>query len=107
VLKPVGRLAISDVVALRPIPEALSRDVGAIAGCVAAAASPETIRTLLVSAGFHHVRINIEEESREFISGWLPGVGVETYVASATIEATKPAGKSCCAPDCCTPEGGP
>lgn len=106
VLKPGGRLAISDVVALRPIPAALSRDVAAIAGCVAAAASPETIRTLLVSAGFRDVRIDIKEESREFISGWLPEAGVENYVASATIEAVKPAPSSCCAPSCCTPEDG-
>jgi arsenite methyltransferase len=106
VLKPGGRLAISDVVALKPIPDALSKDVAAIAGCIAAAVSPETIRTLLASAGFRDIRLNIKEESREFISGWLPEAGVENYVASATIEATKPAGKSCCGPSCCTPEGG-
>jgi ubiquinone/menaquinone biosynthesis C-methylase UbiE len=106
VLKPGGRLAISDVVALKPIPEALSKDVAAIAGCVAAAVSVETLRDLLRAAGFQGLRINIKEESREFISGWLPEAQVEDFVASATIEATKPGGKSCCAPSCCTPEGG-
>jgi arsenite methyltransferase len=105
VLKPGGRLAISDVVALKPIPEALSKDVAAIAGCVAAAASVETIRSLLLAAGFQDVRINIKEESREFIRGWLPEAGVENFVASADIEATKADGKSCCGPSCCAPEG--
>lgn len=105
VLKPGGRLAISDVVALKPIPEALSNDVAAIAGCVAAAASVDTIRSLLLSAGFENVRIDIKQESREFISGWLPEAKVEDFVASATIEATKPQGKSCCGPSCCSPQG--
>lgn len=102
-LKPGGRLAISDVVAIRPIPEALSRDVAAVAGCVAAAASVETLRGLLASAGFEEIRISVQDESREVIAGWLPEAGIERYVRSATLEATKPS-RACCAPSCCQPE---
>lgn len=96
VLKPGGRLAISDVVATQSLPEALTRDVAALTCCVGGAANVETVRELLREAGFGDIRIDVKEESREFIRDWMPGAGVEDYVASASIEAVKPGGKSCC-----------
>ncbi len=104
VLKPGGRLAISDVVATQPLPDALQNDVSALTGCVAGAASAETVERLLREAGFDSIRVDVREESRELIRNWMPGSGVERYVASATIEAVKPGGKSCCGPTCCDPE---
>jgi len=96
VLKPGGRLAVSDVLKTAPLPEALENDVTALTGCVSGAASIDTIRDLLRDAGFDNIRIDVKNESREFIRDWIPGSGVENYVASAAIEAIKPAKRSCC-----------
>lgn len=104
VLKPGGRLAISDVVATAPIPEELASTMAALSTCVSGAASVETVQALLRVAGFEDIRVNVKRESRAFIAQWMPGSGAEDVIASATIEATKPIAKrDCCGPACCTP----
>ena len=99
VLKPGGRIAISDVVATAEMPRALVESVEALTGCVAGSAPVATLRKLMIDAGFENVKIDPRPESRAVIGQCMPGA--EDYVASATIEATKPGGKSCCAPSCC------
>lgn len=91
VLKPGGRLCLSDVVATAPLPDSLSRNLEAIAGCIGGAAQVSDIAAWLDAAGFEAVSIAVNEKSRDVIAGWAPGQGVERYVASATIEARKPA----------------
>jgi SAM-dependent methyltransferase len=90
VLRPNGRLAISDVVATRPLPELLRADESLVCGCIGGAASAEEIQGWLEKAGFQDVRIEINEGSRELISQWAPGSGAENYVASALIHAVRP-----------------
>lgn len=90
VLAPGGRLAISDVVALKELPAALVNDVNAISGCVSGAATIQEVTSLLQKAGFTKIQISVKEESKEFIKEWLPGNKLEEYIASANIEATKP-----------------
>jgi SAM-dependent methyltransferase len=89
VLKPGGRLAISDVVALQPLPERLAKSVAAYACCISGAPELERLRAMLNSSGFSDVRITINEQSNEFIRDWLPDSGAEKFVASAAIQATK------------------
>jgi arsenite methyltransferase len=89
VLRPGGRLAISDIVAMAPLPDALAKSVAAHAGCIAGAADMGTLKAMLAESGFSDIRIAINEQSREFIRDWLPGSRAEDYVASATIQATK------------------
>ncbi len=91
VLKPGGRLAVSDIVEIAPMPAALREDVIALVGCVAGAASVEEVGALLRAAGFEDVRIEVKPESREIIREWMRGSGAENFVASADIAARKPA----------------
>lgn len=89
VLRRGGRVAISDVVALRPLPRNVRTSLEAHAGCVAGSATVRQVRSMLRAAGFTGIRITVQPESRHFIKDWFPGSGVEEYVRSATIEACK------------------
>lgn len=101
VLKPGGRLAISDVVMVAPLPAALQATVAALTGCVSGALSIDDLNGILTESGFNDVRIEAKPGSREFIRDWIPGSGSENYISSATIEAIKPGKDSCCEPTCC------
>jgi arsenite methyltransferase len=90
VLKSGGRLAVSDIVALAPIPAELRKDWALYTGCVAGASLVEDIKAMLRDAGFADIRIVRRGESREIVGQWLPGRKVDDYVASASIEAVKP-----------------
>jgi ubiquinone/menaquinone biosynthesis C-methylase UbiE len=89
VLKPGGRLAISDVINTAPLSETLRADPTLLCGCIAGAAPASQIEAWLAQAGFVDVRVTSKPESREMIQGWAPGLGVENHVVSATIEARK------------------
>jgi arsenite methyltransferase len=91
VLTPGGRLAISDVVAIGDIPAAIAADPAAYTGCVAGAAPVAELERMIAAAGFHDVRVAVQAQSRTFIEEWSPGSGAEPFVASALIEAVKPA----------------
>ena len=90
VLKPGGRLAISDVVNTAPLPPELQADPTLICGCVSGAASPDKIEAWLADAGFVDVRVTPKPGSRELIKTWAPGRRVEDYIVSAFIEGRKP-----------------
>jgi SAM-dependent methyltransferase len=96
VLKPGGRLAISDIVTSAPMPEAVRNDPAALAGCVAGAPAIEELRSHLLAAGFTDVSIEVNEASRSFIKGWNPGSGAEEFVAAAAVRAVRPSGDGCC-----------
>jgi SAM-dependent methyltransferase len=101
VLKPGGRLAISDVVATATLPAALQAQIASLTGCISGASTVDDLKTFLAEAGFTQVRITVKPGSREFIRDWMPGSGSEDYIASAAIEAVKPNDQSCCGPSCC------
>jgi len=90
VLKPGGRLAISDVVNTAPLSDDLKGDAALICGCVSGAAPVTQLESWLAAAGFQHIQLTIRPESRDLIATWAPGRGIEDHVASASIEARKP-----------------
>ena len=100
VLKPGGRLAISDVVASTELPDEMKQDPALYSGCMAGASLISELQTILEQCGFEKINIAPKDESKDFIKDWAPGRGVEDYVLSATIEAVKPSGcgsgGSCC-----------
>jgi SAM-dependent methyltransferase len=90
VLKSGGRLAVSDVINIAPLPPELAADPTLLCGCVAGAAPAERIEGWLNEAGFVGARITPNFESRGIVESWASGRGVENCIASALVEARKP-----------------
>ncbi len=90
VLRPGGRLAISDVVATAPLPEAVRNDLALCSSCIGGALAIAELEAMLGESGFHDIRIQPKDESRQFIREWAPGRKIEDYIVSAIIEAVKP-----------------
>ena len=90
VLKPGGRIAISDVVETAPFPDDVKMDPDSLTGCVAGASTVGDLEAMLDSAGFEAIEIAPKDESTEFISDWDADRNLGDYLVSATIEARKP-----------------
>jgi SAM-dependent methyltransferase len=90
VLKPGGRLAISDVVATAAFPEAMLQDLALRSCCVSGASLIEDVEHMLQAAGFTDICIQPKDSSKTFIREWVPGSKIEDYLVSATIEGVKP-----------------
>jgi len=112
VLKPGGRLAVSDVVTRGEMLPEIRKSVLLWVGCIAGALEENEYRSKLGAAGFEQIdleptRIYRIEDAREFLS--REGVDVDAIAPqvdgkfmSAFVRAVKPAAqKSCCGPTCC------
>jgi arsenite methyltransferase len=114
VLKPGGRLAVSDVVTRGEILPEIRQNVLLWVGCVAGALDENDYRGKLASAGFEQVdveptRIYRVEDAREFLAG--NGIDADAIAPqvdgkfmSAFVRAVKPLNvvkEACCGPTCC------
>ena len=82
VLKPGGRVMVSDMVLTRELPENVRNSLAAYAGCVAGASLKEDYLATITKAGFESVEIVSEQSSG---SGELEGA-----VLSVSVRAVKP-----------------
>ncbi len=89
VLKDGGRLAISDMVALKPLPKEMVENEELYCNCISGSSSIKELKQMLSKAGFTDIVIETQEESRMFIKDWVPGSDSENYVISAKIKAVK------------------
>ncbi len=102
VLKPGGRVSISDMVLLQPLPEAVRADVLAHVGCIAGAPLLGDLKAMIATAGL--VDLALEDKAgavaamlpdgdpmAERLAGQLPAAArLADYVASMIISARKP-----------------
>ena len=114
VLKPGGRLAVSDVVTRGEILPEIRKSVLLWVGCVAGALDEAEYRSKLSTAGFQEVdveptRIYKAADAREFLA--TAGIDAEAIAPevdgkfmSAFVRAVKPDSQTkepCCGPTCC------
>ncbi|MFA5056926.1 MAG: arsenite methyltransferase [Opitutaceae bacterium] len=89
VLKPGGRLAIADIVAIKPLPPELKGKLEAIGACVAGAALVSDLQAMLKETGFARVDIQPKESSRRLVAQWTDDPTVADFVVSANLTAYK------------------
>jgi SAM-dependent methyltransferase len=110
VLRPGGRLAVSDVVVRGEVPDAVRQSMLLWVGCIAGALEEDDYRARLQDAGFTDIDLEPTrtydiEDARQFLTEAGISVNeiapqVEGKFLSAFIRATKPKAV-CCEPGCC------
>ncbi len=93
VLKPGGRIAISDILTTAPLPEETKQDLELLSACIGGAQTFAETEQILNEAGFKDITIKPKKISKEILREWAPTISenVTDYVVSATIEAVKQA----------------
>jgi SAM-dependent methyltransferase len=101
VLKPGGRVAVSDLALLRPLPGSVKADIEALVGCVAGAVLVEDTRAMANLAGLSEVTLTSRPQYIEAMTSWedplyrrivdnLPaGSKPSEYITSIDVSARK------------------
>ena len=101
VLKPGGRVAVSDLALLKPLPKGVMESVTALVGCVAGAVLVRDTRRMAQAAGLVHISLTPKRDYTESMEDWkdpwygsiiklLPkGTKLSDYVTSLNVEARK------------------
>jgi len=102
VLKPGGRVAVSDLALFKPLPEEVRAMVEALVGCVAGAVLVRETERMAREAGLTEIRLNPKKDYVAAMTDWndplyrkivehLPaGSGPGDYITSLEVTASKP-----------------
>lgn len=101
VLRPKGRLAVSDIVLSRPLPPSTQRSLELWAGCIAGALVKTDYEAKLKAAGFVDIEFEVTrtysaDDAREIVSGTEPDdadaqlKAIDGAAMSCFIRAVKP-----------------
>lgn len=102
VLKPGGRVAVSDMVLLKPLPEGVRSAVEAYVGCIAGASLLGELQSMMTAAGLGGIRLVPKPAYVETLtagddplyrgmrSALPPGASPADYITSMDISATRP-----------------
>lgn len=101
VLRKGGRVAVSDLALLKPLPDAVRADLEALVGCVAGAVLVDETLAQAAAAGLSEIRLTSKPQYIDAMTSWedplyrkivaaLPaGSRPSDYITSLDIEATK------------------
>ncbi len=117
ILKPGGRLAVSDIALKQELPDAIAKEVAAWTGCIAGALTIDDNRDKLSKAGFGQVDI---QDAGSDLNAYRDGghaaccgpdseANMSADTGEASCCAPEPTEETCCAPApteeaCCAPE---
>lgn len=102
VLRPGGRVSVSDLALLRPLPESVREMVEALVGCIAGAVLVEETERMVGEAGLTGIVLESKRDYIETMTGWedplyqkmiaeLPtGSRIADYITSLAVNARKP-----------------
>ncbi len=108
VLKPGGRVAVSDLALLKPLPGPVVEMVEAVVGCIAGAVLVSETERIAREAGLTHIQLQPKAGYVAAMTDWkdplyqkimahLPkGSGPEDFITSLELTASKPGDTKCC-----------
>ncbi len=101
VLKPGGRIALSDMALVKPLPKHIQERIESYVGCIGGAIEVDEYKNIVEAAGLNHVKISVKGSSacidpdtkdpigRAILDGIGKEASLDEYVVSVYVEGDK------------------